>query len=44
MLALVGHPFLMGNAPAPLKTRIFSHTADNDHDGIAVPLEGAGMV
>lgn len=44
MLALVGHPFLMGNTPAPLKTRISSHTADNDHDGIAVPLEGAGMV
>ena len=38
MLELVGHGWLMGNAPEPLKRRISRHTADNDHDGIAEVL------
>lgn len=34
MLELVGHGFLMGNAPDELKQRIQTHTGDNSHDGI----------
>lgn len=44
MLRMVGHPYLMGNAPAPLKVSIPTHTADNDHDGIAEALERIGLV
>ena len=40
MLELVGHGWLMGNAPEPLKQRLPNHTADHDHDGIAQVLEG----
>ena len=39
MLELVGHGWLMGNAPEPLKQRLPNHTADHDHDGIAKVLE-----
>ncbi len=41
MLKEVGHPFLMGNAPAELKQRFSSEqiTADNNHDGVAEALE-----
>ncbi len=39
MLKIVGHPFLMGNAPADLKKRIGSVTLDNNHDGIAAVLD-----
>lgn len=38
MLKLVGHGWLMGNAPEPLKQRLPHHTADHDHDGIAAVL------
>lgn len=38
MLKIVGHPYLMGNAPAELKKRIGSVTLDNNHDGIAAVL------
>lgn len=37
MLEEVGHPFLMGNAPADMKNR-FTTTLDNDHDGIVAVL------
>lgn len=40
MLELVGHGWLMGNAPEPLKQRLPNHTADHDRDGIARVLEG----
>lgn len=39
MLETVGHGWLMGNAPEPLKARLPRQTADNDHDGIARVLE-----
>ena len=39
MLEAVGHPILMGNAPAELKENYAHVTADNDHDGIALVLE-----
>jgi len=38
MLELVGHGWLMGNAPAPLKARLPHQTADHNHDGIAQVL------
>ena len=44
MLELVGHGFLMGNAPAPLQAHISRHTADHDHDGIARALERLGAL
>ena len=34
MLEIVGHGFLMGNAPKPLKVKMKNITADNNHDGI----------
>lgn len=39
MLKKVGHPVLMGNAPANLKNIFKSITLDNDHDGIAKVLD-----
>lgn len=39
MLETVGHPFLMGNAPAELKKQFVNVTSDNNHDGIAQVLE-----
>lgn len=39
MLELVGHGWLMSNAPEPLKARLPHHTADHDHDGIAAVLD-----
>ncbi len=39
MLEAVGHPYLMGNAPADLKSK-FTVTADHNHDGIAAFLDG----
>ena len=44
MLRTVGHGFLMGNAPDPLKERIPLHTDDNDHDGIYKALEEMGII
>ena len=38
MLEAVGHPVVMGNAPAPIRARFRRVTADNDHDGIAAAL------
>lgn len=38
MLELVGHGFLMDNAPDELKDRIRLHTNDNSHDGIYYAL------
>lgn len=38
MLELVGHGWLMGNAPEPLKKRLPNHTADHNNDGIAEVL------
>lgn len=38
MLAVAGHPFLMGNAPSDLKKKFGNVTLDNDHDGIAEVL------
>lgn len=38
MLELVGHGWLMSNAPAPLLEHLPHHTADHDHDGIAAVL------
>ncbi|MBA1392303.1 HAD family phosphatase [Lactobacillus sp. XV13L] len=39
MLNAVGHPVLMGNAPAELKARFATVTLDNNHDGIAAVLD-----
>ncbi|BDR61236.1 Cof-type HAD-IIB family hydrolase [Lactobacillus xylocopicola] len=39
MLKAVGHPYLMGNAPAELKREFANITLDNNHDGIAAVLD-----
>lgn len=39
MLEKLGIPILMGNAPEELKQRFTRHTADNNHDGLAIALE-----
>lgn len=39
MLEAVGHPVLMGNAPADLKKKYDQITLDNNHDGIATVLD-----
>lgn len=43
MLHAVGHGFLMGNAPQPLRERVALHADDNDHDGIAKALVGLAL-
>lgn len=44
MLLSVGLPFLMGNAPAALKSRFANVTLDNDSEGILCALQGLGLV
>ena len=44
MLEEVGRGYLMGNAPLELLAAFPRHTADNDHDGIAVALEGLALI
>lgn len=39
MLEVVGHPYLMGNAPQDLQQKFKYVTLDNNHDGIAAVLE-----
>lgn len=39
MLKVVGHPIIMGNAPADLKRHFTDVTSDNNHDGIAEVLD-----
>lgn len=43
MLELVGHGYLMSNAPELLKKHLPRHTADHDHDGIAEALAAHGI-
>ena len=44
MLAVVGHPFLMGNAPAPLRERFSQITLDNNHDGFVMALKKIQLI
>ena len=43
MLELVGHGYLMSNAPELLKKHLPRHTTDRDHDGIAEALAAHGI-
>ena len=44
MLETVGMPFLMGNAPEPLKKLKFHITDSNDKDGIYTALKKIGLI
>lgn len=44
MLAVVGQPFLMGNAPAPLKERFSQITSDNDNEGFVMALKKLRLI
>lgn len=44
MLQCVGKGYLMGNAPQALLDKLPLHTADNNHDGIAVALEKSNLI
>jgi len=44
MLMTAGMPFLMGNAPGPLKQRIPNITRSNDDDGISHALHELGVI
>ena len=44
MLQAVGHPIVMGNAPAEIRGMFTDITSDNNHDGIAEALEKMQLI